>query len=154
MSVERKTKASGYVRFASIRLLDENGEEREPLCGRPLTVRLELDVAEDLPSAHLSLGVRSASGRPTLSFPSLLTRERFPLAAGRHVAELHVPKLPLTEGSYAVALYASAFGGVADSLDDALRFGVRDGDYFGRGQPLAPHLRGKIVMCDHAWEIR
>ena len=153
-NAKRSKYASGRIRFSEIRVLDETGNERDPCSGGFLAIRLSFVAQARLSSAHLSLGFRDALGRPVLSFPSIMTQARFPLSIGRHEAMLNIPKLPLTEGIYGIALYASSDDRAADIIDEAIVVSVRNGDFFNRGQALSDHLKGKIILCDHSWSVQ
>ena len=153
-NLARTEKTSGKVRFVNIRLLNGNDIESEPRCGGVLKIQLELDVSEPVRSAQISVGVRDPYDKPILSFPSILTCDTFPLSYGSHIAVLTIPKLPLTQGVYTIALHASAVGETADSLNSVMKINVLDDDFFGHGRTMSPHLKGKVVLCSHSWEIR
>ena len=66
---------------------------------------------------------------------------------------LYALALANTGGSYRVALSAGIDGEFADYLVDKLKMDVYDDDYFGRGRTIAPHLKGKIILCEHNWIV-
>ncbi len=151
---ERPSHANGSIRFAEIFLLDEAGREAFPESGGPIRIRLVLDVANDVRKADLSLGIRDANGTPLMTFPTFLTTEDFSFPAGRRSADLFIPRVPLTSGSYSIGLYASADGRDSDFVQKALSFDVRGGDFFGRGARITNSLKGRVVLCEHRWETQ
>ena len=73
---------------------------------------------------------------------------------GEHNMDLDILKLPLTGGSYRISLSSGIDGEFADFLLNTIKFDVYDDDYFGQGRVIAPHLRGKIVLCSHEWSLK
>jgi hypothetical protein len=88
-----------------------------------------------------------------MSFPTDLTRLSLPLSEGSHYADCIIPKLPLTEGTYHVALSAGIDNVFADFVLNAATMTVQDDDFFNVGKTIASHLKGKIVLCDHRWDV-
>ena len=93
-------------------------------------------------------------GSPMCSFPTDLTLDRFNVSEGNYVAELIVPKLPLTQGLYRVALWADTRGECLDYIESTISFSVIDDDFFCKGKNVGESLSGKVVLCDHTWNIQ
>ena len=75
------------------------------------------------------------------------------LSKGSHHAEMTIPKLSLSPGSYIIGVYCSVGKSVADYIEYAVHFTVHDDDYYGTGRMIGGNLTGKVVLCDHKWDI-
>ena len=138
--------------------MDYGNTPIEPHCGKPLRIRLKVRVAENLDAVYVSAGVRTMLGEPIMSFPSHCTMDDFPLTEGEHYINLDIPKLPLSGGNYRLGLWCSAKNllsktNCADYLDNVIKLNVEPDDFFTNGKLIAPHLSGKVVLCDHKWVI-
>lgn len=149
----RERGCSGQIHFNDIQLLDENDCLIEPHCGKYLKVRLFFDVKAPCRSCNIGLGFRDYYGTPIMSFPTDLTKLSLPLSEGSHYADCIIPKLPLTEGTYQVALSAGIDNVFADFVLNAATMTVQDDDFFNVGKTIASHLKGIIVLCDHRWDV-
>ena len=149
----RENGCSGQIHFNDIHFLDQNDVFIEPHCGRFLKVRLFFDVREACKNCIIGLGFRDSFGSPIMSFPTDLTMTSLPFSKGSHHIDCIIPKLPLTEGDYHIALSAGIDNAFADFVLNAYTIHVQDDDFFNVGKTIASHLKGKIVLCDHHWEI-
>lgn len=154
----RGGKCNGIMRFTNIEFLDENNQPISPHCGKFIRIRLTVDVQhEGAKDCSVSVGIRTNYGDPLMTFPSALTTKNFSFSEGKHYIQLDIPKLPLTEGTYRIGLWASTYNllgnNCADYIDNLIRMDVEDDDFFNQGKQLSSHLKGKIVLCDHNWNI-
>lgn len=149
----RETKGSGKLRFEDIKYLDENDNEVLPHCGSPVKFRIYFNVAEKLHNVSLAMGFRNTLGQPIASFPTSLTQELFDFSEGSHYIECRIPKLPLTAGIYNIALWADEDRKCLDHIENGIQMEVIDGDFFLRGKTIGDHLKGKVMLCEHEWEI-
>lgn len=156
--VPRTDATNGLVRFIGYEFLDCNNVQIEPHCGKPLRIRLKVNVSEDLKDVYVSAGIRTMLGEPIMTFPSDCTMDNFPLSKGIHFINLDIPKLPLSGGTYRLGLWCSAKNllsktDCADYIDNIIKLPVEADDFFHNGKRIAPHLSGKVVLCDHNWVI-
>ena len=156
--IPRTDTTNGLVRFVGYEFVDENNTPIEPHCGKPLRIRLKVNVSEDLDSVYVSAGIRTMLGEPIMTFPSDCTIDNFPLTKGEHYINLVIPKLPLTGGTYRLGLWCSAKNllsrtDCADYIDNIIKLQVEADDFFHNGKQIASHLCGKVVLCDHYWVI-
>ena len=149
----RERGCSDQVHFTDVNFLDENDNRIEPHCGKYLKIRICFDVKESCDNCIVGLGFRDFYGTPIMSFPTNLTIESLPLSKGSHYADCIIPKLPLTEGTYYVALSAGINDVFADFVLNAAKMNVQDDDFYNVGRTIAGHLKGKIVLCDHQWNV-
>ena len=93
---------SGEARVTSFHIEGEDGQPREWFSeGDPLTIRVDIEVRDDIAPPHLGLELHDQSG-------ALLTRSEQPLGElgwdgrSRTAIRFHVPRLPLIEGRFQV----------------------------------------------------
>ena len=149
----RESGCSGQIHFTDIKFLDEQDSTIEPHCGKYLKIRVYFEVNEPCKNCNIGLGIRDAYETPIMSFPTNLTMSYLPLDKGHHYADCIIPKLPLTEGRYHLALSAGIDNLFADFVLNATIMNVQDDDFYNVGRTVANHLKGKIVLCDHKWKI-
>ena len=149
----RERGVNGKVWFTNIEFLNEDDVSIIPHCGKLLKIRISIKANDNIKNCLIGLGIRDCYGNPMLSFPTDMTYGNVPLSPGEHTIDLIIPKLPLTGGSYRVALSAGIDGEFADFLVDKIKMDVYDDDFFGRGRTIASHLKGKIILCEHNWII-
>ena len=150
----RDGKCSGKVRFTGLRFLNDKGEEIVPHCGRSTIIEISFDVTEhNLEGCSIALGVSDNYGAKKLTFPTNLTIPDFSLAKGQHKAFCKIERLPLTAGSYWISLWADVKKECSDYIESKIRLDVEEDDFFNMGRTIAPHLLGRVVLCDHSWKI-
>lgn len=154
----RGDKTNGILKIIGLEYLNENNEPVLPHCGKPLKIRLKLDVKEGAKSCNLAIGVRNMIGDPVMTFPTEVTMNDFELKPGIHYATLIIPKLPLSNGNYRIGIWCKAKNmfaktDCADYIDNIIKLNVEEDDFFTNGKQIAPHLCGKVVLCDHSWTI-
>lgn len=151
---KREGRCNGKVRFVDIAFLNESDHPISPRCGSYLKIRVKIIANQDVRNCLIGLGIRDMFGNPMMSFPTDMTIGNMSFKIGEHIMDLVIPKLPLTGGSYRISLSAGIDGEFADFLLNTIKFDVYDDDYFGQGRVIAPHLRGKIVLCSHEWSLK
>jgi lipopolysaccharide transport system ATP-binding protein len=112
---------------------------------------------ETVSGAHLrdlivTISVKTALGATVFYHHNLLTLQPIEDVSGSGTATLSIPRLPLRQGIYTVDLQLSQDGGriLQDSITDAGRFEVVDGDFFGTGADYSGGT-GAPVMVDGIW---
>ena len=156
--IPRTDSTNGLVRFVDYEFINEDGVAITPHCGKPLRIRLKVEVAENLDNVYISAGIRTMLGEPIMTFPSDCTMDNFSLTKGIHYLSLYIPKLPLTGGRYRLGLWCSAKNllvktDCADYIDNVIKLDVEEDDFFTNGKRIASHLSGKVVLCDHRWIV-
>lgn len=155
--IPRTDQNNGLVKFLGYEYLNEKNDVISPHCGKFLRIRIKFDAKENLTSFGISAGIRNMYGDPIMSFPSILTRSNVSVSSGIHYADLDIPRLPLTAGIYRIGLYCEASNnvksGCGDYVDNVIKLQVDNDDFFDQGKQVSSHLMGKIVLCDHKWNI-
>lgn len=154
----RNSATNGLVRFVELNYVDKTNTPIIPHCGKFLRIRLKIEVKEAVRNCEISAGIRNMIGDPLMSFPSILTKESFNLTQGVHYANLDIPKLPLTGGTYRIGLYCEATNLTisntrADYIDNIIKMNVEDDDFFSSGKQVGINMKGKIVLCEHNWTV-
>ena len=150
---EREKGYNSEIVFTDIKFLDIDNNEIQPCCGKNLKIRIFFKSLKRTSKARFSLAIRDILDRTLLSFPTDLTIPNINLKEGNSFADLIIENLPLTAGDYKIALHASNAGIACDYLDSAKKLTVIDGDFFKQHLPIPNYLSGKIVLCNHRWNI-
>ena len=148
----RPKDCSGDIHFISVSYLNKANEPITPHCGRFVRIRLGVEVKEKTDKCRLSVDVFSQWDSMLMNLPSFITQDYISLEKGYHELDCEIERLPLTGGSYKLSLWAATENGRADFLESAIRMDVQDDDFYQTGRIMnAPHLHGKIVLCDYHW---
>lgn len=158
-SIPRTDKTNGLLKFIDISFLNENNEKILPHCGKFLRIRLKMKVQEGAEKCFVSIDINNLFGDPIMNFPSYVTIDEFSLKPGIHYANLDIPRLPLTVGTYRLSLWAEVQNPYVkstcgDCIINVLKLNVEEDDFFNRGRKIGSHLLGKIVLCNHSWTIQ
>ncbi|MCB9169460.1 MAG: ABC transporter ATP-binding protein [Flavobacteriales bacterium] len=141
---------NGMVRFTDFSLEDERGG---PLAsaqtGSAVVFRFDL-IAQPgkLKNLHLAMGIDDVHGQRILHLSNETTGEIFPDATGCSRVSVHMPRCPLTPGSYGFTLFSRVNGEIADYIFNAGIFHVEAGDFFGTGR-LPESDQGAFVTAHH-----
>ena len=152
-NMPRKGRCSNKIRFMNIEFLDKNNVKITPQCGQFLRIKIKLNVAEDLKGCRISLGIYDMYGNILTTFPTDVTMDTFSLKHGEQYAILDIEKLPLTVGSYRLLLWCDVYKECADYIDRIIRMDVEQDDFYGLGREIPAHVFGKVVLCEHKWNV-
>ena len=146
-----KRKGDGSVRFTAVRVLSESGRQLNHVMGGEDLV-LELDyesrVAGRTPS--LLLNVYNDSGVVVTAAHTELTRSELPPLGPRGTLRCRMRRLPLTTGSYRVAVLMIVDGRHADYLPRAASLEVVASVFYPTG--MAVDSRKAAFLLDHEWD--
>jgi lipopolysaccharide transport system ATP-binding protein len=150
-------RGNGRFRFTHVTFLNEKGETASGgVSGKPLTVVLDYEAADGKTARDVDAFIAFFGSFGELLFaPHVrLTHGTFDEIPAKGQMVCHIPKLPLTPGSYRFGIEMGiAPDYLIDSIDDAGTLFVEPGDFYGTGNlPMRQHM--KAVMVDHQWEIR
>jgi hypothetical protein len=114
---------TGEATIAEARLLGSEGEERQQfLAGEPLSLRLRIETAGDVPAPHLQLELRDDGGLLIAAESVDTAALGWANGAGERLLRYDVERLPLSDGRFHLRLGLSDGTRVLHWLDDALRF--------------------------------
>lgn len=147
---------NGAVRFQSIVFKDENGAViNNAQCGAALNIELSFEANPQFDISYLlvSVGIDDDNGQRISHFNNSVTDQIF-----EHVSErkfkvnIHVPVVPLKEGSYTLTLFSSVNSEVADWIQEATVLDVESGDFFKTGK-LPEQSQGNFYIT-HQFSIQ
>lgn len=154
VQMPRDMKNSGKIKFSGVRFLNDNGDVIVPHCGRSTNVEVTFNVEDPgFEGCGIAVGIMDSMGIPRISLPTYFTKDAFYLSPGEHKAVCKIKKLPLTQGTYRLSLWADIHNECADYIEGRIRLDVEDDDFFELGRTIASHLSGKVVLVDHEWQI-
>lgn len=153
-SIKRPEYCSKKILFKKVEFLNEKNEKITPTSGKYLKIKISYFVSEkNIASCSLSMDILTSQNSPIINLPTLMKFNEFDLSYGEHCAYCTINRLPLTEGSYFLSLWAKSENECADHIDSQIQFQVEDNDFYGNGKSFGKHLKGKIVLCDYDWTI-
>ena len=153
-NMQRDGKCSGKIQFDDVQYLDKCGNPTIPHSGGYIDIRLKIMVRESLRNCNIAIGIRNSFGAPMLNFPTNITKGNLSLEKGLHCFDCIIERLPLTQGTYRLGLWAENDTICADYINNIISFDVEDDDFYGTGKMNTEVLNGKIVLCDHKWIIK
>jgi lipopolysaccharide transport system ATP-binding protein len=120
--------------------------------GEDVTFEIGYDCG-DRELGYAMIGICSALGDRICSVGTHLSQGFSQTIRGRGILECHVPALPLAEGEYSLMVAIGTRRPIAnvDYVEDAMRFHVEAGDYFGTGHKL---LKGQGPLAQRSiWRV-
>ena len=141
-----------WLRFTDMKFLNEANQEIIPRCGDYVKIRVYYEVRQEFKGCCISVGIRDINGVSLIDMPSSVTIPLFSCKKGAQYSDCILERLPLTGGNYKMSLWGAHDNIVSDYVD-CIRFSVVTGDFFGYGKELDIAFHGKIVLCDHKWDV-
>lgn len=149
LSERRDRQGSGDIRFTSVVLQNEKGENLSSFhSGQNVkfVFRYKNNLSRDLKNLHLAIGIDNQIGGRIVLLSSEVTNEVFStVPIDVNSIEIYIERLPLTSGRYGFTIYATINGVVADWIQNAGFFDVEAGDYYGTGN-LPPVGQGNFLF--------
>ena len=154
IDIPRPKHCSGVVQFINIEFLNRNNIQTTPRSGGFLRIKLTYKVnVPQIKNCEISMDISDSFGAPMTTLPSLMQIQNFNVNQGIHEAYCDIEKLPLTGGNYKLSLWFAEHAKCADFLENSINISVEDDDFYSNGKLIAPHLKGKIILCDYNWTI-
>lgn len=152
---ERKDRGgNGRIRFTNVSILNNRLESVEcATSGQDIAISLEYDIVDSrkLENAVILIAFTSLLGQPLFACSSRVTDGGLlTLTPGARIL-CHIPRLPLLPGSYTYSIWCKIAATLEDSVLEAGKLSVVDGDYFGTGK-LPPNQFGDVVVTHH-WSV-
>lgn len=147
----RSRKCTGIIRFIDVDFLDEHDKPILPRCGGFLRIKFKLDVKAVCDGCGFSMGIYDTQGTQMMTLPTYALMDDFHLEKGIQFISCDIPRLPLTGGSYKIAIWAGVKNESADSIDSLIQLNVQDDDFFKKGRNISPITNGRVVLCDYNW---
>ena len=141
------------IQFEDVEFLDKNNNPILPYCGGYLRIRIKVNVKANKDGCGFSMGIHDALGTQMMTLPTYAIMDDFHMNKGHHYICCDIPRLPLTVGSYKIALWAGVNKANADYIDSFIPLDVQDDDFFKKGRNTTPCTNGRVVLCDYEWII-
>jgi len=147
-------KGEGRLRFVDTWVEGADGKRTNALrTGDSVRIVAEYECGSGVRfnSLHFAFALNTARGVEVADLSTKLTGDSFEgtIPARGRVA-CRVPRLPLNRGTYFYNIFARSSGGVEDWVQQAGKFDVQPGDYFGTGQVQESD---RLVMMDQEWHL-
>jgi ABC-2 type transport system ATP-binding protein len=127
---------SHEIEITNVEMLDESGvEPRVFVTGKPLTVRIHYFAHKPLDDVIAGLRITLPMGENVWGSNSKRRGTLFPRLEGAGCIDLHIPELPLLEGSYDLTLDLADLSEIHayDHWDKRIRFDVAQHQIFDEG---------------------
>ncbi len=145
-------RGSGNVRISGFYLEDDEGRQM-PIArsGQNCTFcfSFERSEAANVSGVSVAFAVFDIQSRPLFRSSSESTNTSFAAVPRAGVFRCRVPSLPLIGGEYTIGFLVTTDGGWADYLDDAAKFAVENGDFYGTGR-VDDH---SPFLVRYSWEL-
>lgn len=140
-----------------LRLTSLDVEHGEVVGGKDLTLNLFFDKKGGSSLDDVVLGINFLDSRQESCFMlrNDIYQKRFSIAPGKGCIRITIPRLPLAEGSYSLAIKVfslhGSLQGTFDWIEQGIDFHVQPGDFYGTGHPGFPESAS--MMVDSSWEL-
>jgi lipopolysaccharide transport system ATP-binding protein len=141
----------GAARVRAVRVLSESRRAvKSVMGGEDLVLEIDYESRSSGRVASLSLNIYNDAGVAVCAAHTYLTRPDLPPLARRGRFRCRLRRLPLTVGSYRVALAMQIDGKTADHLSRAASIDVAASVFYPTGRALDSQTAA--FLLDHAWE--
>jgi lipopolysaccharide transport system ATP-binding protein len=155
LEARQDRRGEGRLRFTKASVLNDRGEPIDSaLSGQDISIALEYATrgAATLQSAVVQIKVAGLLGQPLFACLSRAAHnEPLTLAPGGRIL-CTIPRLPLLPGVYTYSVWCTVGGTLEDSVAEAGKLSVVEGDYFGTGK-LPRNQAGDFLVAHH-WSVR
>lgn len=156
---ERKDRrGNGRVRFTDVSVLNDRLESVNYVTsGQDISISIELDMdgSQELKNAYIQIAFSGVLGQPLFVCLSRVTEGGvLTLTPGSRIL-CHIPHLPLLPGTYTYSIWCKVGrppGTLEDSVSEAGKLIVAEGDFFGTGK-LQPDQFGNFIVMNK-WSIQ
>ena len=149
---------NGAMILPEIEILDRTGHPLQSVVsGRETVFRLHYEGTSDrtFKRCSASISVHSEHGTPYFLLSTDLSSKLQLDLAGKGYIDFVVPHMPLSAGTYHLAVFLDCSGEVLDWVNNAARMAVINGDFYetGTGKVAPPGWEGVGVLVKHYWRL-
>jgi len=141
----------GKLKFSRMDFMDSLGNQIcSPLSGEKLIIRLHFSsFSEDTlyNNCRIGIGITNVSGINIVLSTEMICSTEVNIRS-RDFLDFCIDKLPLSQGTYSLTLFAESNGLIQDWLVEKIHFSVDGGDFYGTGKPCPIGYQGKSVLID------
>jgi lipopolysaccharide transport system ATP-binding protein len=154
VAARQDRRGDGRVRFTRISILNDRDEAVETvISGQDMSIVLEYNIgrSETLHNAAIQIKFFGALGQLLFACSTrAAVGEPLTLAASTHIS-CHIPRLPLRSGIYTFTIWCTVGETLEDSVSEAGKLSVVEGDFFGTGRYPARDTGDFLVA--HEWSV-
>lgn len=152
----QERRGSGLARFSKIEFRDEENRPCQDLiCGSKVQIILEIASATSaliMNRLSVSIGIDNSSGQRVVHLSNeAIGEEVVDFHVNRDIFVFEIKRVQLVAGAYTVVLFMSCNGEIIDWVQDATRFNVLSGDFYGSGR-LPPQGQG-LFLADYSFKV-
>lgn len=153
---ERKDRTgNGDIRFKSVELKDENGNNLAAFqCGKNVVLRINFDrqINKKIQGFKLGIGFDDEYGQRIAHMNNEVTNQLLDgLSDNCEFIDIHIPRFPFKQGIYSFTLYSTVNGELADWVQEAGTIDVEPGDFYNSGKQI-PDGQG-LFLFNYSFQI-
>ena len=134
-----------------VKLFDKKGNFISSVqMGDSLTVHIYFSHSDKLKNPHFGLLFETLMGVKVFWLHSRIQKGTLPDLSSSGVIECHIPRLPLTPGTYFISAGCGELKNQLDFIERGCQIQVIEADVFGTGKSLNPNI--SLVFVDAQWE--
>ena len=156
---ERKDRrGTGAILVPDLEILDSHEHPVQTVVsGRETIFRLhyEAKIAKTFKRCRASVSVHTKHGAPYFLCSTDLSSNRQLDLSGNGYIDFVVPQMPLSGGTYHLAVFVECNGEILDWVDNAMQMVVINGDFYktGTGRVTYVGWEGVGVLVEHRWSL-
>ncbi|HUJ10313.1 MAG TPA: ABC transporter ATP-binding protein [Verrucomicrobiae bacterium] len=148
----QRRSGDGRLRFVAAYLRNETGGRTAlPVSGHPIDIVLEFETQEELAQVQFMLTIFNHIGIAVTHCNMDAEGKRFRLAHGRGQVICRIPKLPLPQGQYKIAVLAEDHINQLDWVPTACVFDVESSVFFATA--FMPSIEYSTALVEHSWDL-
>jgi lipopolysaccharide transport system ATP-binding protein len=142
----------GQLRFVAARLHSKTGELTSlPIAGQPLEIVLDYVCQAELRQVQFMLTILNQVDTAVTHCTTEAFGEQRRLAQGQGQVICRIPKLPLPQGRYRIAVAAMSDSTLLDSVPSACVFDIETSTFFPTPYLLSSKYAAALV--EHTWDV-
>lgn len=149
LAERRDRQGTGEIRFTSVILQNEKGTIVNSFHSGQYAILVfcfENKINRNLKNFHIAVGIDNQLGQRITVLSNEVTNDIFTdLQSYVTRIEIHIERLPLTQGRYEFTIYSTVNGVIADWIQNAGFFDVEAGDFYRTGR-IPPTGQGNFLI--------
>lgn len=122
------------------------------LSGEPLIIELFYYAMQESMNLSFNIGIYNFMREKILHLSTDFSYTKLNNLPKTGSVICHIPKLPLTEGRYAINLSLHELGDRLDHIADAAELIIHAGDFYSTGK--LPQIQEAKFLVDHDWKVK
>lgn len=149
----RDRQGAGWMRIEEARVYGADYEGQPVSVGQDTVVEIAYGSQREqrIEDAKIGITICDANENPITFMRSDYSREGLTVLPPGGLVRCHMPRLQLMPGEYSITIGIVQGNKLIDRLQNAARFRVLEGDYYGTGR-MPPYGYGPLVI-DYKWSV-